>query len=214
MSRIPFDQLSKQLMEELLSPFGQIQINREVLGESRYIDLWFSPRLATESDPSQLGLLGRFTTRPCLIEPFRNAPSQGEMESCWLKLYSIRTEIRREVKREKRSLSEEQLPMLWILTPTASVDFLGKLGAYEDESWPHGVYFSVGSFYTGVVVIHQLPEVDETLWLRLLGKEGTQRRAITEVVSFPASDRRREQALRLLANWKVTFAKRLLVALR
>lgn len=43
MTRTPFDQLSKQLMEELLSPYGQVHINKEVLGEARYIDLWFSP---------------------------------------------------------------------------------------------------------------------------------------------------------------------------
>ncbi|NJM00387.1 MAG: hypothetical protein HC924_17075 [Synechococcaceae cyanobacterium SM2_3_2] len=123
MSRTPFDQLSKQLMEELLSPYGQVQINKEVLGEARYIDLWFSPRPEIAPDTSILGLLGRLTAHPCLIEPFRNAPTASELESCLLKLYSIRIDSRREAKREKRPLSDEQLPHLWILTPTASQDF-------------------------------------------------------------------------------------------
>jgi predicted HTH domain antitoxin len=56
-----------------------------------------------------------------------------------------------------------------------------------------------------VIVIHQLPEIDETLWLRLLGKGGTQQRAISEVLSLPTSDPRREMALRLLVSWKVTI---------
>lgn len=56
-----------------------------------------------------------------------------------------------------------------------------------------------------MVVIDQLPETDETLWVRLLGKGETQRRAILEVIGLPEEDPRREQALRLLTNWKVTI---------
>jgi hypothetical protein len=205
MTRNPFDQLSKQLMEELLSPYGQVQINKEVLGEPRYIDLWFSPQPGGGPDPSILGLLGRLTTHPCLIEPFRNAPTASELESCLLKLYSIRIDSRREAKREKRQLSDEQLPHLWILTPTASQDFLQSIGGHEVEGWLAGVYFTLNAFHTRVIVIHQLPEIDETLWLRLLGKGGTQQRAIAEVLSLPTSDPRREMALRLLVSWKVTI---------
>ncbi len=192
-------------MEELLSPYGQVQINKEVLGESRFIDLWFSPRPGTAPDTSILGLLGRLTTHPCLIEPFRNAPTASELESCLLNLYSIRSDIRREAKREKRPLSDEQLPHLWILTPTISQDFLQNIGGHEVEGWLAGVYFTLNAFYTRVIVIHQLPEIDETLWLGLLGKGRKQQKAIAEVLSLPATDPRREMALRLLVSWKVTI---------
>ncbi len=205
MARTPFDQLSKQLMEELLSPYGQVQINKEVLGEPRFIDLWFSPRPDVAPIPSLLGLLGRLTTHPCLIEPFRNAPTASEWESCLLKLYSIRIDIRREAKREKRSLPEDQLPHLWLLTPTASENFLHSIGGHEAEGWVPGVYFTLNALHTRVIVIHQLPEIDETLWLRLLGKGRTQQRAIAEVLSLPTTDPRREIALRLLVSWKVTI---------
>jgi hypothetical protein len=43
MSRTPFDQFSKQFLEELLTPFGQVQVNQEVLGEARFIDVQFTP---------------------------------------------------------------------------------------------------------------------------------------------------------------------------
>ncbi len=128
MSRAPFDQFGKQLIEELLSPFGQIQLNREVLGEPRFIDLWFSPSRAPTLGISQLGLLGRLTTRPCLIELFRNPPSPVERESGYLKLYSVRAEMRREAKRNEEPLSEDELAVLWILTPTASEQILQGLG--------------------------------------------------------------------------------------
>lgn len=35
-SRTPFDQFSKQYLEELLTPLGQVEISREVPGESRF----------------------------------------------------------------------------------------------------------------------------------------------------------------------------------
>jgi hypothetical protein len=68
MTRTSFDTFSKQLLEEFLSPFGSVELNREIAGESRFIDVWFSP--STTPDPD-LGLLGRIATTSCLIEPYR-----------------------------------------------------------------------------------------------------------------------------------------------
>jgi hypothetical protein len=45
----------------------------------------------------------------------------------------------------------------------------------------------------------------DTLWLRVLGRGQTQRRAVQEVVALPANHPRRGQILRLLASWKVTI---------
>ncbi len=38
---------------------------------------------------------------------------------------------------------------------------------------------------TGVIVVHQLAVNEETLWLRMLGKEGNQNRAILEFLGQP-----------------------------
>jgi hypothetical protein len=43
MTRTSFDQYSRQLLETFLSPLGTVNINREVPGEARWIDLWFEP---------------------------------------------------------------------------------------------------------------------------------------------------------------------------
>lgn len=56
---------------------------------------------------------------------------------------------------------------------------------------------------TAIVVIDQLPETEETLWLRILGRDGTQQRAIREILALPTSHPRRNSILRLLASWKV-----------
>ena len=52
--------------------------------------------------------------------------------------------------------------------------------------------------------INQLPQNDETLLLRLLGKGRTQNGAIAEVLSFDREDPRRSSILRLLFNWKIS----------
>ncbi|WP_269544614.1 hypothetical protein [Dactylococcopsis salina] len=44
MSRTPFDQLAKQLFEELLQPFGEVQISLEVPGESHLVDIYQTGR--------------------------------------------------------------------------------------------------------------------------------------------------------------------------
>ena len=53
------------------------------------------------------------------------------------------------------------------------------------------------------MVIHQLPRTRETLWIRLLGRDGFQKRAIEEVIELPTEDTSRSRVLELLGNWKI-----------
>jgi hypothetical protein len=69
--------------------------------------------------------------------------------------------------------------------------------------WLPGVYFTADLFKTAIVVIDQLPETDETLWLRVLGRGDTQARSIREVLALSSSHPRRNQILRLVASWRV-----------
>ena len=41
MTKQPHDQFAKQYLKELLSPFGEVEISREVTGEVRQIDIYF-----------------------------------------------------------------------------------------------------------------------------------------------------------------------------
>jgi hypothetical protein len=58
-------------------------------------------------------------------------------------------------------------------------------------------------FKTAIIAIDQLPETEDTLWLRILGKGVTQDRAIKQVLALPSEHPRRNNILRLLANWRV-----------
>lgn len=122
------------------------------------------------------------------------------------KLFDTCARFEREAKRNNTKLSEDSLPRLWILSPTASEEFLGGFGAESDEDkWARGVHFFDKSWRGAVVAIHQLPVTPETLWLRLLGKGRVQQRAIEEVQTLDINNPLRGKAIDLLASLKTTL---------
>ncbi|MEA5537081.1 hypothetical protein VB691_24090, partial [Crocosphaera sp. XPORK-15E] len=70
------------------------------------------------------------------------------------------------------------------------------------DNWEKGVYFLPLILKTGIVVIHQLPVNEDTLWLRVLGKGSTQKKAVEELVELPENNALKENLLEILANWR------------
>ena len=58
------------------------------------------------------------------------------------------------------------------------------------------------------MVIHQLPETPDTLWLRILGKQKVQQRAIDDINQLDPNSPYRQNALKLLADLMVVLAAR------
>lgn len=82
---------------------------------------------------------------------------------------------------------------------------LSKANVIEDKSWPTGVYFISKLVKTAIVSINQIPNTEDTLWLRILGRGETQQQALIEVLSFNQTDPRRLSILKLLATWKINL---------
>jgi hypothetical protein len=203
MTRQIHDQFAKEYLEELLTPLGTIRKSKKVKSEVQEIDVWFEPFSSPPPTELPLGLLGKMAATSCLFEPFRNPPTEVEIRSCLSKLYAVHGEILRKAKRSNKTLTEAELPVLWILTPTFSARMIEDLGTHSDESnWLTGVYFLAKSLKAGIIVIHQLPVIEDTLWLRVLGKGGTQKRAVEELVELPERNPFRENLLEILANWR------------
>ena len=207
MTRFVYDQFAKDYLEYLLRPLGEVQAPRRVAAEVQQIDVWFAPASQPTGNAEALGLPGQFAATPAMIEPFRNAVTRNEVCDCLLKLLLVRGEFRLEARRDETN-TQEDLPRLWILTPTASVTLLSGFRAILDERWIGGVYFLADSLRTAVVVIHQLPRTPETMWLRLLGRGAVQEQAVEEVKALPETDPRRfgvlEWLKRLEANLEVS----------
>jgi hypothetical protein len=187
-------------LEELLKSFGTVEAPKSIPGEVREIDVFFSPKSQESLDLASLGVLGRFAFTPSIFEPFRNPASIDEILDCLLKLLEVRGGIKREAKTQKIKLQPQNLPKLWILTPTASEVKLSQLGAVEHADWLSGIYLMPEALRTAIVVIHQLPETMETLWLRILGRDSVQQRAIEELNSLPTNHPFREMTLKSIYN--------------
>jgi hypothetical protein len=204
MTRFPYDEFAKGFFESLLSLFGDVKTSYKISSEVREVDIYFTPsdRISSATD---LGLLSQCVSSAAVIEPFCNSVSVPQIRACMSKLYDLHADIYREAKRAKQlELKDEQLPLLWILTPTLSTNILESLGAKPDlDTWGEGVYLLPAALRTGIIVLHQLPQTPATLWFRLLGKGRVQTRAIAEVAALPLVDPYRQNALDLLGNLKV-----------
>ncbi len=200
MTRFPHDRFAKQFLADLLEPLGTVEINRMVSDEVREVDLYFIP--FPDPKPLSLGLLGRLAEAPCLIEPFRNPVDPEGIRSCLIKQLVLVAQLQREAKRQRQS--SPLLPQLWILTPTASESILKECRAELDlPTWGEGIYPLAPILGAALVVIHQLPRVPDSLWLRLLGRGRVQQQAIQELLTLPEEDPMRQNGVRALSNCRI-----------
>ena len=200
MTRFIHDQFAKDYLEELLKPYGEVQAASQVAGEIREIDVLFTPFLNQTTNVELLGLLGKLATTPAIFEPFRNPASTEEICDCLLKSLEVRGALRRAAKREQTTKIKIKIPKLWILTPTASKNIIsGFSETTKPDSLP-GIYYLAKSLHAAIVVIHQLPQTQETLWLRLLGRGTVQKRAIDELAALPLNQPYVKITLELLYN--------------
>jgi Domain of unknown function (DUF4351) len=200
MTRFIHDQFSKDYLEELLKPYGQVQAPSRVAAEVKEIDVLFSPTTTQTTNLATLGLLGKMAVTPAIFEPFRNPASSEEISDCLAKLSEVKSSIQREAKRRKTKIVAREIPQLWILTPTASKSIISGFGGELKLDWGKGVYFLPKHFRTAIVVIHQLSFTPETMWLRILGRGRVQRQAIDELAALPAHHPLQRVTLELLYN--------------
>ncbi|MCC3589794.1 flagellar assembly protein H [Microcoleus sp. PH2017_28_MFU_U_A] len=199
MTRFIHDRFAKEFLEELLSPIGTVNVGRDVTSEVREIDVYFTPGTPIPEYSENLGLLGKMAGTTAIFEPFRNPVNVVEAISCIIKLWNLRGELQRGAKRKNTPSDDAELPRLWILTPTASKALVEGFGAIPNsQNWVEGIYFLPGHWESVIVVIHQLPETPETLWLRILGKGKVQERAIAQMSVLATDDPLRITALELL----------------
>ena len=185
MSKFPHDDFAKAYLTELLSTIGKATPNHPLKNETRFADLWFelNPKIAERR--IELGLLGELLTRNSLIEVFRNPATPVEIRTCQSKLSTLEIKLLNKAKRNEQTLSEHQLPYLWLIMPTASENIHEGFGTIVSKIL--GVHRLASLQRTGLIVVHQLQKTENTLFLRVLGRAGEQRRAIEEVVRHPVS---------------------------
>lgn len=205
MTIFPYDEFAKNYLTELLSSIGKIDSSRKLATEIKEIDVYYTldPQGVTNDQKEQiLGLLGRFATTPAIFEPYRNAVSPDGVRICANKLFDIFADIKRKAKNDNIKVVESELPLLWVLSPTASKSLLKGFSATLKEEWMEGIYFCGEHWKTIIVAIHKLPRTQETLWLRVLGRGKFREQAIAELQALPEDNPLRNTAMHLLSNLK------------
>jgi hypothetical protein len=185
MSEFPHDSFAKNYLTELLNTIGTAVPNKFVKSERREGDVWFEHdrKLSIPAQRKKLGLMGQLLVRDSLIEVFRNPATDFEIRSCIGKLIDIESGFVREANRQKETVPDEKLPYLWLIMPTASKTIRQGIGFHRSRI--PGVYRLPKLNRVGLILVHQLPVTEESLWLRLLGCDGNQNRAILELVTQP-----------------------------
>lgn len=201
MTQFPHDQFVKEYLPELIGEYGLVNAGESVSGELREIDVFFTPDKPVPTTPDTLGLLGKMAQTTCLFEVFRKPVEIHQIQECIGKLFDVQNRQRREKRKNKEKLTNDKIPFLWILTPTLSIN---KLESFKAELnfniWGEGVYFLAPSLNTGIVIIHQLPVNQETLWLRILGREKVQQNAIEELNNLSSDSPHRDNIIELVFN--------------
>ncbi len=198
MTKKPHDQFSKLYLKGMLSPFSQeVEISFELPAEEvQQVDIWFIPK--SHQPIAELGFLGKMATTPALLEVFRNPISENDLFACVEKLCKVRGELQRSARRENRKLQVNDKPYLWLIVPTASKKTIEDCNAKSHGDWGEGFFFFGKTLRIGFVVVHQLPVVPETLFLRMLGRGTVQTQAFAELLQLP------EQPLKTFALEKFT----------
>ncbi|WP_421654570.1 hypothetical protein [Leptothermofonsia sp. ETS-13] len=98
---------------------------------------------------------------------------------------------------------QQQLLDLSLLKLVDTRPVITRVGRQVRSDWLPGVYFLLEILKTAIVAIQELPVIEETLWLRILGRDETQKQAITEILSLPSNDPRRSRILELLVSWRI-----------
>jgi len=206
MSNFPHDDFAKAYLVELLSTIGTATPNYPLKAETREADLWFQINPEFEEARSQLGLLGRLLPQDSLIEVFRNPASPFEIGGCKNKRFSLEAEFVRKAKRQNQTLTDSELPLLLLLMPTASQEIRDGFGVTPTET--SGLYVFPKFERSTLVVLHQLPKTEDTLWLRLLARAGEQRRAIEEFSQMSTEIPLNANIGELLADYRAMLESR------
>ena len=196
MTRKIHDELAKNYLEVLLEPFGEVKTGVRIRSEGRERDVVFQPS-TSRGNTVALGLFSRMIETTAIFEPFRNPATGDEIRDCLVKSIEMRRDRKRDQRRKNTTSKSGDIPTLWILTPTLSTKILSQFAANPNNSWYNGIYFLPEGLRAAIIIIHQLPQQEDTLWLRFLGKGKVQEGAIDELERLPKNNPFRNNTLQV-----------------
>lgn len=202
------DTFVKDVLAQILAPFGEVRPEQLIPAEPQRADVLFLFR-QTPATLEAYGVLPAMASSSALFEAYRNPVTDDNIVACMSKQCRVQQELVRDHRR-KVSFDMGFERKLWVITPSCTRERLEGFGFQPtphppEVSWPSGFYFLAPRWHYGLVVVDKLPETPATLWMRLLGRGNIQARAILEVLGLPEQHPLRRNLLQILVDWRTLF---------
>jgi Domain of unknown function (DUF4351) len=195
MSPYQDDDFSKAYTTALYQTKGTVSTNVRVKSdENLEVDLLFTSNLQSSAWATEnLGLFDDLMkVHPTIfVEHYSGYLKPSHIVRCVTRMDLYVSGEEKEAKKRGERFPGEQKPFTWILATGCSDKILQSFGAMPDGDLGAGVYRLPDGFQLGIVVIRNLPETSETLWLRGLGKNKILTKAFANIRELPGTRRER-----------------------
>ncbi len=209
MAQYKHDRFFKFYIKSLYRSKGDTRKNIQIHNdEDLEIDLMFVGDLAKQAWQQQdFGLFDRLMqTHPTMIIEHYSGYLEGvDVDDCITRknLYwrYQRKELIKTAKSSQNLTSSEQLPkseiakidlnnpFTWVLTVNCGKQILKDCATQAHPEFGRGVYLLPNQWRMGIVIIEQLAEIPEHLWLKMLGNRESARKAFSGIEQLSTPDR-------------------------
>ena len=198
--RARFDQFTKSIFREALTPAGTVRIQEEVVTEAQAIDTLFVPDPARAHALDDLGYLGKMARVPSVFEAYHNTMDVPEYRGCVRKQLTLDHLECSKARRQR--LPVPPFPRLWMFSAGRAERVLKGYGFTPIRGWPPGFHERCEEDAIGLVVLRELPRTRETLLLRLMASGEVLNQAIDELMHLLEGAREREVAMTSLVAFR------------
>jgi hypothetical protein len=194
-----FDPFGKELLAEALDGTGRVELEFEVRSAPQRADVLYVPDEASVPARARLGLLGRMAAEAAVFELFSRTPGLVEVRACLRKQLALAARV--------PELNGAQVtPRLWVISTATPRKLVSPLGLRAMGDWPPGCLEAAPGLRLHVVALRELPRTEDTLLVRLLGRDSVLAEALRELEALPTSHPVRAIAGPLLIHLRLTGA--------
>lgn len=179
----PYDQFFKNVMRWCIEPEIEVELERAVHVPAQRIDLAYGERSSVPAP--DLGLVGEMLALgPGMMEYFAQGLSPEDVKACARKRLAYDHERALTAGQRREPVPAE--PWLWILCTNQPREALQAYAAEPMAGWPPGFWQPSREPRMRFVLLSALPEIPETLLLRVFGRGQTLVRAMAQIDELPA----------------------------
>jgi hypothetical protein len=209
MTGTPHNTFAKDLLGTLLQPLDKVEIDLEAITDQSTLKVHFIPA-ETSPDDQTLKLVRKCAAQGAAFEAFQSPIDNLEYCCTMRRIFNVHAEVAdKALLANQRRPKTNDLPRLWIITPTWSEQNIKNTNSQCSEEWGQGIYLSADIFRTGVIVADRLPKTPDTVWFRMLGQGTIQQEAIDEIAALSPNNPDRQKVLELFMSIKHNSETRL-----